>query len=899
MDKSLFKYIWQHSRRDQILICAVVLLSLPFYYLSLDLPRRIVNEAIQGKAFDHGNETVSFLSMSFQLPAWLGGANLSLFQGIQVDRIELLFGLSLAFLVLVLVNGAFKYWINLAKGALGERMLRRMRFELFNLVLRFRPEALKYIKSAETATIIKDEVEPIGGFIGDAFILPMFLGAQAATALIFIIIQSEWLGLMAAAVVGIQIIVIPRLRRKLLVLGRKRQLASRRLAGRIGEVFDGQEAVRLHSTADWERAEIGSRLYELFDVRYQIYKRKFVVKFLNNLLAQMTPFLFYAIGGYFAVTGRMDIGQLVAVIGAYRDLPPPLKELIDWDQQRLDVQVKYDQIVQQFAPDRLLPARDDNGATSGDIAFSGSLKVSHLKVVDAQGGPVLNDISFDIPLPSCVALSGQVSGQATALARVLAQPGRCTMGRITIGDVELTTLPDSIRAREIACVTSEPVLFPGSIRNNLVYGLKSRHIKDADEIERLRLKRQTEAKKTGNPATRPDDIWIDYAEAGVSSAEELDHLLLGYLRGIGLGEDIYRFGQFETFNPERYPIFAERLVEARMRFHERLRAAGADHLVETFNPMHYNTQATVAENLLFGVPTRPTLIGDALAGHPGFCRVLNAAKLADTFVDLGARIAETMVEIFRDLTPGHPLFEQFSFLSADDLDDYSGIVSRWQNRRRSVTRAERTQLVALTLNYIEPRHRLGLLDDDLRAQIVHLRVAMRTMLEKTEPDGVEFYEAHRICPSASLRDNILFGRINLGIADARHHVAETIRTVIEELDLRQPVERIGLNHQVGTAGRLLTAQQRAGIDIVRSLVKRPDILILDGALTPFTLPQQKKLRAYFQDNSRMMGKTLIMTVSEQNELQGFDFVVNLSSDGADVRELSAPDEAEPLKVAAQ
>ena len=49
------------------------------------------------------------------------------------------------------------------------------------------------------------------------------------------------------------------------------------------------------------------------------------------------------------------------MIAAYRDLPPPLKELIDWDQQRLDVQVKYDQVVQHFSPERLLPVEEAVG----------------------------------------------------------------------------------------------------------------------------------------------------------------------------------------------------------------------------------------------------------------------------------------------------------------------------------------------------------------------------------------------------------------------------------------------------------------------------------------------------------------------------------------------------------
>ena len=74
-----------------------------------------------------------------------------------------------------------------------------------------------------------------------------------------------------------------------------------------GTSMDGVEAVHVHNAHGWERAEIGSRLYELFDIRFRIFKRKFMVKFLNNLLAQVTPFLFYAVGGYLAlVMPRME-----------------------------------------------------------------------------------------------------------------------------------------------------------------------------------------------------------------------------------------------------------------------------------------------------------------------------------------------------------------------------------------------------------------------------------------------------------------------------------------------------------------------------------------------------------------------------------------------------------------
>ncbi|MDF2688484.1 MAG: multidrug transporter ATP-binding protein, partial [Microvirga sp.] len=447
-----------------MIICAVVLASLPFYFMSLDLPRQIVNQAIQGEAFREGNPTAPFLNLSFDWPGWLGGGTWEIFEGFQVGRVGLLMGLSFIFLFFVIVNGAFKYWINVSKGVLGERMLRRMRFDLFAMVLRFTPDALRTVKSSETATIIKDEVEPIGGFIGDAFITPVFLGTQAITALVFIMVQNMWLGLIALSVIAVQFTIIPRLRRELLRLGKQRQLASRQLAGRIAEVLDGIEVVHVHNAYGWERAEIGHRLFDLFSIRLKIYNRKFFVKTLNNFLAQLTPFFFYAIGGYFALRGTLDIGQLVAVIAAYRELPPPLKELIDWDQQRLDVQVKYDQVTQHFAEDRLGPLIEMREAAEADQPLVGALVGEEIRVAGPHGDLILEGGAFAVELPANVALISNGGAAASLLARILARRSLEFSGRIRIGERDLTQLPASVTGRRIAYAGVDPILFPGSIR---------------------------------------------------------------------------------------------------------------------------------------------------------------------------------------------------------------------------------------------------------------------------------------------------------------------------------------------------------------------------------------------------------------------------------------------------
>jgi len=209
VERSLFGFIIRYSKRDQLLIVPLVVGTMVVYYLSLDLPKTIINQAIQGDKFKQPDATAGFL-------------------GFELGRIEYLFALSLVFLALIVLNGWLKFQINTMKGWMGERMLRRLRFQLYDLILRFPVTRFRRVKAAEMATMIKDEVEPLGGFIGEALITPLFLGGQALTAVFFILYQHWALGLVALAVVAIQAVVIPRLRKRLLVLGRERQLTRAR-----------------------------------------------------------------------------------------------------------------------------------------------------------------------------------------------------------------------------------------------------------------------------------------------------------------------------------------------------------------------------------------------------------------------------------------------------------------------------------------------------------------------------------------------------------------------------------------------------------------------------------------------------------------------------------------------
>ncbi|RDJ21864.1 ABC transporter ATP-binding protein [Bosea caraganae] len=841
----IFSYIWRNSRSEQIRLILIVLLSLPFYYLSLELPKYIIGDAIQGRAFPDGRETARLFHLS--VPAWLGGGR-EVFAGVDFDRTSYLFVLSGLFLLLVMINGGFKYVVNMRKGALGERLLQRLRFDLFAMLLSFPPEARRHLKPSEAATVIKDEVEPIGGFVGDAFVQPVLLGGQALTALAFILLQNLALGLIALAIVAVQAVIIPRLRREQLRLGKQRQLASRALAGKIGEVVEALGEVANHGTSAAEKSLVAERLETLFGIRYRLYGRKFAVKFLNNLLAQVTPFLFYTVGGYFALSGRLDIGQLVAVIAAYRDLPTPIKELIDWDQDRLDVETRFQQINRHFALDapRAPPEPPASTEPAQDAFASGTIAVKGLTVLGATGERLLDRISLTLPLGAHIALSDRSSEAASALAQVLGGGITAFDGAVTLAGIPLGAVTPEQRGRSLAYLGPEPVVFDGTLRDNILYGL---------------------GRASGNAAQ--------------GDAEELERDLVKVLATVGLADTVFRFGLQHRLASEDTSGIAIRIAQLRALIRARLIASGAGEAVEPFDPARYTRNATIGDNILFGVTTDASWTPERLAGEPALRALLDAHGLTERLVRIGRRIAATMIEIFRDLPDDHVLFEQFSFFAAGHFGEYRDILAR--HAAGALQEADRTRLIALAFLYAEPRHRLGLLRPSDEDRILAARHAFRRQAPPALAKAVAFYDPERYCPAAPLRDNLLFGSTTGGGGTESQRATAAMRESLAELGLDGEAYRLGLERQAGYGGQSLFPSARVALALARCLIKRPRILILDEALAPFGEAEAARLLARVR--LFMQGRTLLVAGRQVAGLGPFDARIEFHGP----RSVSSPD----------
>lgn len=828
-------------------ILFVVACSMPTFFLFFDLPKQIVNIPIRGLGFETPGATVTFFELNFSVPAWMSSSGqLNLFSGFELERFSYLGALCMVFLTLVCINGLFKFYINTYKGRLGERTLRRLRYELIDRVMRFPTSFVRRMKASEVATMVKDEVEPLGVFIGEAFVDPAFLSGQALAAMLFIMIQNPWLGTIAFSIVLFQAFLIPRLRRRMLEIGKERQLQARALAGRVGEILDGVSEIHANDTSNYERADISNRLNRIFFLRYESYRRKFFIKFLNNFLSQITPFLFYFIGGYFVIVKEtLDVGQLVAVIVAYKDLPNPIRDLINWDQTRLDVQIKYSQVIIQFASDEVQSVESQAVVHGSAARLSGEIAARNLGVSDDTGAKLIESASFTIPLHQFTAVIGEVNSGAEAIGEVLARLLPPTQGQIKIGDQDLYKLAESVSGRRISYVGPETYLRQASVRDNLLYGLKHAPMRKpeyTEEEEEKRLWEISEAERAGNTTLDIHGDWIDYEAAGLSGAEQMDERIQEVLELVDLVDDMFELGLRGLIVPADEPELAKRIIDARKLLHKKLKDSDLANVVNPFDPDKYNDQTTIAENILFGTAIGDAFSEDNLARNEYLLSVLAGNGLDTVLYEMGGKIAETIIELFSDLPPDHPFFARLSLMTADDIPEYEALLSRVSNLDfEQAVPLDQAMLLKLSFAYIEPQHRLSLLNDDLRTRLLTARKAFSLGLPEGLAGAIELYNPESYNARSTLQDNILFGRISYGVAEGAKLVHDAILSVLKELGLRPAVINVGLGFNVGIGGKQLMAVQRQKLSLARALIKRPDLLIINKGFAALDANQQTQM----------------------------------------------------------
>jgi putative ABC transport system ATP-binding protein len=847
MEPSLYRYILTHSRNGQILLALLSLVSFPLVYILLDLPKKIIN-MLQGEAIP---ETIL---------------------GYPFDEVSYLAFLSLSFLSVVLASGGIKYAINVYRGVLGERLLRRFRYELYERILRFPPPHFKRVSQSELIPMITAETEPLAEFIGESYTLPLFQGGMLITYILFIFQQDPYLGLASIALYPFQLYVIPKLQNRVNLLSKERVTTVRKLSGRIGETVSGINEIHANDTSQFERAHISYHLSTIYGIRYAIYRRKFLIKFLNNFIAQLTPFFFYSVGGYFVLRGDLTIGSMVAVLVAYKDLAGPWKELLRYYQRKEDIKVKYAQVIAQFSPAGMTDSAQIDGKPDSFQLPLGDWKANNVSYGEDQLFFNVNAVSFVLKPDQHVAAVGLSNSGKAELAGLISRLISPTTGSVTKGTTNISDLTEAITGHRVGYVDKNTYLFTGTIRDNLLYPLKHRPVTSDPHADLNQRAIESDlATRAGNSTHHVSDQWVDLTAIGIGDDQALSNRIRQIIEAVDLGDEIYQIGLSSQVDQSKDFDLAQRIMQAREQLHDRLSQETHICLTEPFDQNKFNTNLTVAENLLFGTIYNDSIDSEHLAENPYIRQVLDETKLTEDFLAAGKQIIETMLDLFSDVEPDSELFEQFSFIKADDLADFHQLKIRVNEQPISNISFEDTILIlSMPFKLIVARHRLGLIDDSIQQRILTARKLIHNQALDNNLD-IEFFDESQFNPRISIQDNILFGKLAYGQANVQAKINLLISDVVKDLGLRDDIIDAGLNYEVGVAGARLSATQRQKLGLARGLIKSPDILVINEATAILDTAAEKRL--IFQVREQMKSRCLFWVLARTQLAENFDKVL--------------------------
>ena len=815
MERSIFSFIWKYSKRDQLVLLAFTLFTFPFLYATLELPKRIINDAI-------GSETDKII-----------------IQGVELTQVQFLMALCFGYLAAVLVHGLLKMRLNTMKGVLAERMLRRFRYQLVNRMMRFPRRYFQNTSQGELVSMVTSEAEPMGGLMGDAVAQPVFQAGQMLVIVLFLFAQSIWFGLAGVALIPLQAWLIPMLQRQINLLNKERIKEVRQFSAEIGETAAGITDLRTNGGWRYRMALFTDRLGRLFEVRFRIYQKKFFMKFLNNFITQLTPFFFYAVGGYLAIKGEITVGALVAALAAYKDLSSPWKELLAYYNQTQDMSLRWEVVTERFAPDHMIDETLFDGEPDEIPHLSGEIKLTNVSVRGASGDLVLDDLNLTFPPGSHVALAVSSQSERTALAELLTREVLPARGTVTMAGHNLSDLHQAVIATRIGLASGTPYLFQGQIGDNLMMPLKL-HPRPRQWAPKKVSRKEIEARRSGNSPDMLEGDWFDPEVAGLSSFEEVTGFWSEITSAVGTGNVIFERMLHARMDPKLHPELAKRIVGLRDEVHQRLKSLGLDKVVNRFDPDKFNPSVPLGGNLLFAAPI-DDITPESLVLEREFLAMVMDHGLAAPGIAISQTLVETLHETFGRDGTDHPLFASLGIEEAL----YERLVDVATRRREQGDKAltEEDFSLLLTVPFAFTAEQIGpAFPETFKQEILRLRKTngprMRARTSRLFiPIAPENY-----LPRLTLMENLLYGRIS-GMAGLQADlVQDEVARILEEHGLKSiiSVNLLDAETAIGAANLPLSFQQR--IALSRALIKRPDVLVLNDAYGPEDPEQQALMR---------------------------------------------------------
>ena len=351
-------------------------------------------------------------------------------------------------------------------GGIGQRLLFRLRNDVFEKLQELPLDFFNQNKAGDLISRINNDTDKLSEFFSHSlmqFIRSLIMMTGAGLFLLSINLPLGLATLSPTLILLVFTVAIsPWIRRK----NRATLKSIGNLSAEIQESIANFKVIVAFDRRDYFRKHLG-------DANRENYKKSIRAGIANSLLSPIYTFasnigqlIVLAVGIWLIGQGRFSIGLLISFIAYVSNFYNPLRQLARlWANLQLTL-AAWDRISQLLSLESNLPIIE-----STEIANSNSF--IHFKDVSfayPNGEQVLKNVSFELQKGKVYAFVGPTGGGKTTTASLISRLYDATKGAILIDGKDIRSFTACERASKIGFILQDPILFTGTVRENILYG---------------------------------------------------------------------------------------------------------------------------------------------------------------------------------------------------------------------------------------------------------------------------------------------------------------------------------------------------------------------------------------------------------------------------------------------
>ena len=385
----------------------------------------------------------------------------------------------LALLGAYLLKGAGRFGQSYLMASVGERVIARIRRELYAHIQSMPLAFFASLHSAELMTRVVTDVNRLARLSSTVLVMAVrHVGTIAA--LLTVMFLREWvLALIAIAVFPLVGVAVRTIGRKLYKINRRTQQKIAELNVVLQESFTGTKIVKAFGREGLEQERFNSVNDRLLGLALKDRRIDEMAEPLMEVLGALAIMGALWYGGYRVISGALTPGEFFSFTAAVVLLYGPVRQLsrmVNTVQQSIASVERVFEILD--TPPAIVDAPDAHvlPGFAGSIVFEGA----GFRYPETEEW-ALRDVSMSVRKGELVAFVGMSGAGKTTLMELLPRFHDVTSGRITLDGHDLRAVTVSSLRGLIGIVTQDTFLFHDSVEYNIAYG---RPGATAAEIER-------------------------------------------------------------------------------------------------------------------------------------------------------------------------------------------------------------------------------------------------------------------------------------------------------------------------------------------------------------------------------------------------------------------------------